>query len=183
MSFLDAFKDSALNVYHATLDALHATFANTLIQAGHAVTPTDHADVLVASALSVAAAVGKPQASSAAPNYADHALVAFNQGTTRAMLQFAANFLPAKLAPVAQAVAAVVADPAHAVAGLASAAEAVGVAALEAAVPGAAPFVEALSPVVDAAVQSASAEVAKGVESVIPADAAPSSTEPATPAA
>ena len=110
MSFLDALKDSALNVLTTTVNALHAQFANTLIQAGHDVSTDAHVDTLMQTALSVAQSTGKPQGAGAAPNYADHALATFSQGMGQAMSVFAHAFLPAKFQPIADAAAAAAND-------------------------------------------------------------------------
>lgn len=107
MSFLDDVKQRALDVLHATTNAVHAQFAASLMQAGHDVTPETHADDLVSTALSVAAATGKP-AGTAAPNYADHALATFSTSMSSALMQFASVFLPTKFQPVVAAASQVV---------------------------------------------------------------------------
>jgi len=102
MSFLDTLKLDALAVFHATANALHAQFANTLSQAGHPVTEADHVDTLVQTATNAATgAAAAPQASTVAPNYADAALATFTQGLTAAAVQFAQAHLPAKFQGVA----------------------------------------------------------------------------------
>jgi hypothetical protein len=109
MSFLDEIKQRALDVLHATTNAVHAQFAASLMQAGHDVTPDDHADVLMTSALNAAAATGKP-VGTAAPNYADHAVATFSTNMSAALMQFASAFLPAKFQPVVAGAAQAVSD-------------------------------------------------------------------------
>lgn len=109
MAFLDALKQDALSVLHATANALHAQLANTLAQAGHAVSEDDHVDTLVASARAAATgAASAPAASRTAPNYADAALATFTHSMTAALIQFAQQHLPAKFQGVAAEAAPVV---------------------------------------------------------------------------
>jgi len=109
MSFLDSLKQDALAVLHATANALHAQLANTLAQAGHAVTEADHVDTLVKTAQAAATgAASAPAASTIAPNYADAALARFNQSMMVALVQFAQQHLPAKFQGVAEEAATVV---------------------------------------------------------------------------
>lgn len=164
MSFLDALKDSALNVLHTTVNALHAQFANTLIQAGHDVSLDAHADTLVQVALGAAQSTGKPQGAGAAPNYADHALATFSQGMGAALSTFAHAFLPEKFQPIADAAANVVNT------GKVTASDIVGT--VETAV-------ETLAPAPIAAAVATVAGVAESVLEGAHDDAAPSSTEPA----
>jgi hypothetical protein len=109
MSFLDEIKQRALDVLHATTNAIHAQFAASLMQAGHDVTPDDHVDTLVNTALTASAATGKPTGT-VAPNYADHALATFSTSMTSALMQFASTFLPAKFQPAADAAQAAVSN-------------------------------------------------------------------------
>lgn len=164
MSFLDALKDSALNVLTTTVNALHAQFANTLIQAGHDVSTDAHVDTLMQTALSAAQSTGKPQGAGAAPNYADHALATFSQGMGQAMSVFAHAFLPAKFQPIADAAASVVDT------GKVTASDIVSTVVTAA---------ETLAPAPIAAVVGTVASVAESVLEGAPVDAAPSSTEPA----
>lgn len=111
MSFLDSLKQDALAVLHATANALHAQLANTLAQAGHAVSEADHVDTLVGVARAAATgAASAVAASTTAPNYADAALATFNQSMTAALIQFAQQHLPAKFQGVAGDAAAAIAD-------------------------------------------------------------------------
>jgi hypothetical protein len=111
MSFLDSLKQDALAVLHATANALHAQLANTLSQAGHAVTEADHVDTLVNAARAAATGAASAVASSTiAPNYADAALATFNQSMTAALIQFAQQHLPAKFQGVAADAVQVVTD-------------------------------------------------------------------------
>jgi hypothetical protein len=115
MSFLDSLKQDALAVLHATANALHAQLANTLAQAGHAVSEADHVDTLVAAARAAATgAASAVQASTTAPNYADAALATFSQSMTTALVQFAQQHLPAKFQGVAADATQVVIDAAGA---------------------------------------------------------------------
>lgn len=109
MSFLDSLKQDALAVLHATTLALHAQLANTLSQAGHAVTEEDHVDTLVSAARAAATgAANATIASNTAPNYADAALATFTHSMTAALIQFAQQHLPAKFQGVAQEAASIV---------------------------------------------------------------------------
>lgn len=160
MSFLDSLKQDALAVLHATANALHAQLANTLSQAGHPVTEDDHVDTLVQSAQAAATgAAGAPQASTTAPNYADHALATFNQSMTAALIQFAQQHLPAKFQGVAadavQAASNVLADGKVTAGEAASAVANVGAAVAAAVVPGAAPIAGAAAAIVNAVASGA----------------------------
>lgn len=184
MSFLDALKQDALAVLHATANALHAQLANTLAQAGHGVTENDHVDTLVAAARGAATgAASAPIASTVAPNYADAALATFSQSMTAALVQFAQQHLPAKFQGVA-AVAASVAEDATASKPIAATiiddglklAEVV----LSATIPGAAPIAAVVEPLVEEAVnaalpaeQSPAPIVDAPVEQVAPAEVPP----------
>lgn len=98
MSFLDSLQSAALAALHTTANSLHADFATKLAQAGHDVSPDDHADKLVAAATTAVAKPGEP------PTYADHALAQFTVGMTGALLQFASAHLPDKFKPLGAAV-------------------------------------------------------------------------------
>jgi hypothetical protein len=156
MSFLDALKTNALNVLHATVNALHAQFAASLAQAGHDVNADTHVNDLVQTAVTAGAATGKP-AGTATPNYADHALATFSQSMTAAMLAFAQSHLPAKFQPVGEEAAQVANDVVSAAAtGTHVDAAAVGdtvtkvaASAITAAVPGAAPIVAVAEPIIE----------------------------------
>lgn len=111
MAFLDALKQDALAVLHSTANALHAQLANTLAQAGHAVSEADHVDTIVGVARAAATgAANAVAASTVAPNYADAALATFSQSMTAALIQFAQQHLPAKFQGVAEAATAAIAD-------------------------------------------------------------------------
>lgn len=151
MSFFDSLKQSALDVLHATVNALHAQFAASLAQAGHPVTPDDHTDTLVQSAANASAKPGS------APTYADHALATFTTGVTQAMLQFAQQHMPAKFqAATADAVTAatsvandVAASKPVDVSSVADTATKVAAGVLSVAVPGAAPIVALAEPLIE----------------------------------
>lgn len=153
MAFLDALKQDALAVLHSTANALHAQLANTLAQAGHAVSEADHVDTLVSAARG--AATGFASASAAAttaPNYADAALATFSQSMTAALIQFAQQHLPAKFQGVAETAVTVVAD---AVASKPTTAELVGdglkiaEAIVSAEIPAAAPIAAVVEPLIE----------------------------------
>lgn len=177
MSFLDALKQDALAVLHATANALHAQLANTLSQAGHNVSEADHVDTLVSVAQ--AAATGSANAAVAvttAPNYADAALATFNQSLMATLVQFAQQHLPAKFQGIAADVASTVSTataPGVNVATIVDGGLKVAETIIDAVVPGAAPIAAIVEPLVESVVGA-----------VMPAvDAAPSSTEPVTAAA
>lgn len=170
MSFLDSLKQDALAVFQATANALHAQLANTLSQAGHAVTEDDHVDTLVqtASAASTGAA-SAAQASTTAPNYADAALATFTQSLTAAAVQFAQAHLPAKFQGVAstavQAVSGALADGTVSTGEAVQAAASVAQAAVAAVAPNAAPIVDEAVQAVQA-VSSGTTSAASVVASV-----------------
>jgi hypothetical protein len=161
MSFLDSIKQDALAALHATVNALHATFANSLAQAGHNVSPDDHVDTLMQTAVAASAATGKP-AGTAVPNYADHALASFTTSMTGALLAFAQAHLPSKFQGAAAAAAPAIGDAVNA----ATAGQPVNTGALvdtglqvaagvaAAAIPGAAPIVAAAAPLVEGIVHA-----------------------------
>lgn len=152
MSFLDSIKQSALDLLHATSNALHAQFANSLAQAGHPVSESDHVDTL----MSTAQAAGTASLTTA-PNYADHAVATFTSGMTAAMLNFAQHFLPTKFqgaaAAAAQAAAGVANDVAASkpvdVASVADTITKVAAGALAVAIPGVAPIAAAAEPLIE----------------------------------
>jgi hypothetical protein len=175
MSFLDSIKQSALDVLHATANALHAQFASTLAQAGHPVTADDHVDTLVQTAVQAAAATGTPQAAGVAPNYADHALASFSTSMTAALLQFAQQHLPSKFLGIAQTASDVVTSVASGSATAASIEHTVlegAAAAASALIPGAAPIAAIVAPMVEAAI-SAPAETASAAVAAVTEQAAP----------
>lgn len=153
MSFLDSLKQDALAVLHATANALHAQLANTLAQAGHAVTEADHVDTLVNAARAAATgAASAVAASTIAPNYADAALATFNQSMTAALIQFAQQHLPAKFQGVAADAAQTVADATagkSTVATLVDDGLKIADAALSAAMPSAAPIAAIVEPLAE----------------------------------
>ena len=110
MSFLDALKQNALNVLHATVNSLHAQFAASLAQAGHDVNADTHVNDLVATAVNASSATGKPAGANATPNYADAALGTFSTSMTQAMLAFAQAHLPAKFQPATEQAAQTASD-------------------------------------------------------------------------
>jgi hypothetical protein len=105
MSF-DAIKQDALALFRAAVIGIHAQFANTLVQAGHAVSEESTASELLNSAAGAANTIGKPAAANAAPNYADFALHAFMVSMEHAAVNFAAAHLPDKYKPVMGAITA-----------------------------------------------------------------------------
>jgi hypothetical protein len=155
MSFLDSLKQDALAVLHATANALHAQLANTLAQAGHAVSEADHVDTLVGVARAAATGAARAVAASTiAPNYADAALATFNQSMTAALIQFAQQHLPAKFQGVAEDAAQAVADVTSAqpsIAGIADDVLKVTAAAVSVAIPDAAPIAAVVEPIAEKA--------------------------------
>lgn len=158
MDLFATIKQDAVAFLHTTANALKAQFAMNLAQAGHAVTADDHVSALVSTAVSASAATNKPAGAGVAPNYADHALATFQTSMTAAMLQFAAAHLPAKFQHDLAAGADVVNNVLDAVEGAAplnlrqDAQDVTKVAAdLVSIVPGAAPVVAVIEPVVLAA--------------------------------
>ena len=181
MSFLDAIKQDALATFNAVANALHAQFANTLSQAGHAVTPSDTVDTLVTTASSAAA--NAPTEAHAA--VANNALATFTTGLTAAALQFAQAHLPAKFQSSASAAIQTAGNVAAAVASgstldaqsIATDLTRVAAGAVAAAVPGVAPIVSAVEPLVES-VESAltSSAPAANVAAAVEQAAAPAVT-------
>lgn len=157
MSFLDSIKQSALEVLHGTVNALHAQFAASLAQAGHPVTAEAHVDTLVQTAVKA----GNGSGNGVAPNYADHALATFSTSMTAALLQFAQAHLPAKFqgaAEEAASTATAAIEGKHMNLGdIAETALKIGADVAAAVVPGAAPIVAIAEPLVEAVVKSAAA--------------------------
>lgn len=180
MSLIETLRQDALGVLHTTVNALHAQLANTLAQAGHAVSEADHVDTLVGVARAAATgAASAVVASTTAPNYADAALATFGQSMTVALVQFAQQHLPAKFQSGAAGGAAAAGDDA-------TGSEPVGATtiddgvklariAISAAIPEAAPIAAVVAPlaegVVDTVLETKAHEVAPEIES--PAATAP----------
>lgn len=158
MAFLDSLKQDALAVLHATANALHAQLANTLAQAGHAVTEADHVDTLVKTAQAAATgAASAPAASTTAPNYADAALATFTRSMTAALIQFAQQHLPAKFQGIAQDAVEVAADataPKVQASAVIDDGLKVAEAAVSVAIPSAAPIAAVVEPIVEEAVDA-----------------------------
>lgn len=152
MSFLDSIKQSALELLHATTNALHAQFANSLAQAGLNVSESDHVDTLMSTAQAASSA-----SATSAPNYADHAVATFTTGMTSAMLNFAQHFLPAQFqgaaASAATAAASVASDVAASkpvdVASVGDTITKVAAGVLATAIPGVAPIAAAAEPLIE----------------------------------
>jgi hypothetical protein len=176
MSFLDSLKQDALAVLHATANALHAQLANTLSQAGHAVTEADHVDTLVNTARAAATGAASAVASSTiAPNYADAALATFNQSMTAALIQFAQQHLPAKFQGVAADAAQTVADTTagkSTVVTLVDDGLKIAGATLSAVIPGAAPIAAIVEPLAEEVVAAIAPSPA-----TVPADAPAMNTQ------
>lgn len=97
---LETIKEDVLAAYKAAVAGIHAQFANTLAQAGHAVNETNSSSQLINSAAAAANSLGKPAGANAAPNYADFALNAYMNSMGNAASQFAAAHLPDQYKPL-----------------------------------------------------------------------------------
>lgn len=87
----------ALLALHGSAEALHANLVGALTDAGHVLDADPKPYDTVAVALDAGtAAPGVP------PNYADHALAAYQTGLATAMLAFARAHLPVKFQPAAE---------------------------------------------------------------------------------
>lgn len=93
----------ALVELHSTVEALHTDLATNLAAAGIPASAEEDSASLVAKA-SAASNLRTPAAVvSAPPNFADHALAAFEHGVALALAAFARLHLPAKFLPAATA--------------------------------------------------------------------------------
>lgn len=91
-------KPDTLLALHGSAEALHANLVKSLNAAeGVAIDPEQPADFVVG----VAQQLGNT-GTGYAPNYADHALAAYQTGLATAMLAFARAHLPAKFQPAAE---------------------------------------------------------------------------------
>ncbi len=98
MAASDIIKAIALATLHATVNDLHARFADNLSQGGVPASADEHADDLVVK--SCLAGTASP---TCAPNFADAARANFQNGMAAAMSAFAAAHLPIKFQPAAAA--------------------------------------------------------------------------------
>ena len=90
-------KPDALLALHGSAEALHANLVGALTDAGHALPEDPKPTETVAVAIGAGAAT-----STSPPNYADHALAAYQTGLATAMLAFARAHMPAKFQPAAE---------------------------------------------------------------------------------
>lgn len=99
----DPVKPQALVDLHTTVEALHADLATKLASAGVPASAEESSDALVAKAVEASNLRTAAALASTPPNFADHALAAFENGLAAALAMFARLHLPAKFLPAATA--------------------------------------------------------------------------------